>query len=166
MKCFKTASLFLHTDTSVHVFNSCLVGILNKAALKIHQFFALLAKNLSSFFNFRPIRRPKIPKNACDKTLCPQRNFVNLNHKKDWWANIFLFRSLQKIFLFQVNVKKLPEILYIYIYIYIYLFYKQLRSDLSPQSQSFSYFQGFWGSDLDSGSLVVWPCNLCPRGIH
>ena len=42
-------------------------------------------------------------------------------------------------------------------------FYKQLASGLS--SQSYLYFQGFYGSKLLDGCLVVWPSNLCLRGI-
>ena len=37
----------------------------------------------------------------------------------------------------------------------LHLFYKQLGSRLSPPSCL--YFQDFWGSELLSGSLVVWP---------
>ena len=36
---------------------------------------------------------------------------------------------------------------------YSYFFYKKLELDLSPQS--FLYFQGFWGSKLLNGFLVV-----------
>ena len=43
-------------------------------------------------------------------------------------------------------------------------FYKQLGSGLSLYSCL--YFQGFWGSKLLIGFLVVWPSNLCRRGIH
>ena len=43
-------------------------------------------------------------------------------------------------------------------------FYKQLRSGLSLKSCF--YFQGFWGSKLLNGCFVVWPSNLCLRGIQ
>ena len=45
-----------------------------------------------------------------------------------------------------------------------YTFFKQLRSGFHPQSCL--YFQRFWGSKLLSGCLVVWPSNLCLRGIQ
>ena len=44
------------------------------------------------------------------------------------------------------------------------LFYKQLASGL--MSQNWLDFQGFRDSKLLSGFLVVWPCNLCLRGIQ
>ena len=37
-------------------------------------------------------------------------------------------------------------------------FYKQLESDLSPESGL--YFEGFRGSKLLNGCLVVWPSNI------
>ena len=43
-------------------------------------------------------------------------------------------------------------------------FDKQLVSGLSPQSCL--YFQGFWGSKLLNGCLVVWPSSRCLRGIQ
>ena len=43
-------------------------------------------------------------------------------------------------------------------------FYKQLGSSLSPQNCL--HFQGFWGSKLLNGSLVVWPSNLYLWGIQ
>ena len=45
-----------------------------------------------------------------------------------------------------------------------HLFFKQLGSDLSPEKCS--YFQGFWGSRLLNDCLVIWPSNLCLRGIQ
>ena len=42
--------------------------------------------------------------------------------------------------------------------------YKQLGSDLSPQSCL--YFQSYRGSKSVNGCLVVWPSNLCLWGIQ
>ena len=43
---------------------------------------------------------------------------------------------------------------------YTYTFvYKQVGSGPSPQSCL--YFQGFWGSKLFNGCLVVWPSHIC-----
>ena len=47
------------------------------------------------------------------------------------------------------------------------LFFKQLGSDLSPQSCL--YFHGSWGSkcfQVLNGFLVVWPSNLCLQRIQ
>ena len=47
---------------------------------------------------------------------------------------------------------------------YTYTFYKQLGSGLSPQGCW--YFQVFWGKKLLNVCIVVWPSNLCLRGIQ
>ena len=47
---------------------------------------------------------------------------------------------------------------------YTYFVYKQLGSGLNPQSCL--YFQGFGGSKLLNGCLIVWRSNLCLRGIQ
>ena len=44
---------------------------------------------------------------------------------------------------------------------YTYSCCKQLGSGLSPQICL--YFQGFWGSKLLNGCLVVSPSNLCEK---
>ena len=45
--------------------------------------------------------------------------------------------------------------------VHLFFFNEQLVSNL----QSCLYFQGFWGAKLLHSCLVVWPSNLCLRGV-
>ena len=74
-------------------------------------------------------------------------------NKVDFLQYLLCFLTVHQKFsfsLFQSNVHKFQ---------YTLFFYKQLGSGLSPKGCL--YFQGFWGSKLLNGCLVVWPNNLC-----
>ena len=75
------------------------------------------------------------------------------------WNNIEFGKTLKVILLINHNASEII----ITLFLYTYFSYKQLGSDHIPQS--WLYFQGFWGSKILNGSLVVLPSHLCLREI-
>ena len=77
----------------------------------------------------------------------------------------FIIKSRSFVLNSIISSRVNDEKLFYYAQFTIHLFFhQQLGRGLSPQSCL--YFQGFGGSKLLNSCLVVWPSNLCLRGIR